>query len=182
MAAKRNRKPSPRTHRLNAERDVIFVDQRGTHRADPLMPCVGWEQFLFDAVSIPFAADSSTLADTAAIRECHARLSATGVDLAAYNSTENAADIADPRVATGIDNWNVYGVSYGSRLALTVLRDHPQGIRSVVLDSVSPPTSTSSRCGGRRPRAHSRRSSPRVRLRPPAPTLIRTWNRTSLPR
>jgi pimeloyl-ACP methyl ester carboxylesterase len=127
-------------HGLNAERDVIFVDQRGTHRADPLLPCVDWEQFLFDAVSIPFAADSSTLADAAAIKKCHAQLSATGVDLTAYNSTENAADIADLRVAMGIDNWNVYGVSYGSRLALTVLRDHPQGIRSVVLDSVSPPT------------------------------------------
>ena len=67
-------------------------------------------------------------------------MAATGVDLAAYNTTENAADIADLRVALGIDSWNVYGVSYGSRLALTVLRDHPQGIRSVVLDSVSPPT------------------------------------------
>ena len=42
-------------------------------------------------------------------------------------------------MALGIDSWNVYGVSYGSKLALTVLRDHPQGIRSVVLDSVSPP-------------------------------------------
>ena len=43
-------------------------------------------------------------------------------------------------MALGIDSWSVYGVSYGSRLALIVLRDHPQGIRSVVLDSVSPPT------------------------------------------
>lgn len=127
-------------HGLNAERDVIFVDQRGTHRADPLLPCPGWEQFQFDAVSIPFASDSSTAADVAAIKACHDQLAATGVDLAAYNSTENAADIADLRVALGIDSWNVYGVSYGSRLALTILRDHPQGIRSVVLDSVSPPT------------------------------------------
>ena len=95
---------------------------------------------MFDAVSLPFAAESTTAADTAALKECRDQLAATGVDLAAYNSTENAADIADLRVALGIDSWNVYGVSYGSRLALIVLRDHPQGIRSVVLDSVSPPT------------------------------------------
>ena len=75
----------------------------------------------------------------AAVKACRDRLAATGVDLAAYNSTENAADIAELRVALGIDSWNVYGVSYGSKLALTVLRNHPQGIRSVVLDSVSPP-------------------------------------------
>jgi pimeloyl-ACP methyl ester carboxylesterase len=35
--------------------------------------------------------------------------------------------------------WNVYGVSYGSDLALQLLRDHPEGIRSLVLDSVVPP-------------------------------------------
>jgi pimeloyl-ACP methyl ester carboxylesterase len=126
-------------HGLNAEREVIFVDQRGTHHADPFLPCPEWEQFLFDAVSLPFSADSTTAMDSAAIQTCHDRLAATGVDLTAYNTTENAADIADLRVALGIDTWNVYGVSYGSRLALTLLRDHPQGIRSVVLDSVSPP-------------------------------------------
>jgi pimeloyl-ACP methyl ester carboxylesterase len=127
-------------HGLNADRDVIFVDQRGTHRADPLLACPEWEQFLFDSVSLPFAAESTAVADAAMLKQCQQRLVATGVDLAAYNSTENAADIADLRVALGIDRWNVYGVSYGSRLALIVLRDHPQGIRSVVLDSVSPPT------------------------------------------
>jgi pimeloyl-ACP methyl ester carboxylesterase len=127
-------------HGLNADREVIFVDQRGTHRADPRLGCPGWEQFIYDAVSLPFAAESTTAADAAAIKQCRDQLAATGVDLAAYNSTENAADIADLKVALGIDTWNVYGVSYGSRLALIVLRDHPQGIRSVVLDSVSPPT------------------------------------------
>lgn len=127
-------------HGLNADREVIFVDQRGTHRAEPRLACPGWEQLMYDAVSRPFAADATTAADTAAIEECREQLAATGVDLAAYNSTENAADIAELRVALGIERWNVYGVSYGSKLALTVLRNHPQGIRSVVLDSVSPPT------------------------------------------
>jgi pimeloyl-ACP methyl ester carboxylesterase len=125
---------------INVNREVIFVDQRGTHRAEPRLACRRWEQFMFDSVSLPFAAESTTTADAAAIEECRDQWAAAGVDLAAYNSTENATDIADLRVALGIDTWNIYGVSYGSRLALTVLRDHPQGIRSVVLDSVSPPT------------------------------------------
>ena len=43
-------------------------------------------------------------------------------DLAAYDTTGNSADVADLRVALGIAEWNVYGVSYGSDLALqTVL-------------------------------------------------------------
>lgn len=126
-------------HGLNAERDVIFVDQRGTHHADPLLSCPEFEQYLYDAVSVPFAAASTAAVSAAAVKACRDRLAATGVDLAGYNSMENAADIAELRRALGIDRWNVYGVSYGSKLALTVLRDHPQGIRSVVLDSVSPP-------------------------------------------
>jgi pimeloyl-ACP methyl ester carboxylesterase len=128
-------------HGLNADREVIFVDQRGTHRAEPRLGCPGWEQFLYDSVGTPFAANSTTAGDSAAIEECHDHWAARGVDLAAYNTTENAADIADLRVALGIDRWNVYGVSYGSKLALILLRNHPQGIRSVILDSVSPPTS-----------------------------------------
>ena len=127
-------------HGLNADREVIFVDQRGTHRADPASDVPGGSSSSYDAVSLPFAAESTTAADAASLKECRDQWAATGVDLAAYNSTENAADIADLRVALGIDSWNVYGVSYGSKLALIVLRDHPQGIRSVVLDSVSPPT------------------------------------------
>ena len=127
-------------HGLNADREVIFVDQRGTHRADPRLGCPGWEQFGYDSVSLPFAAESTAAAEAATIKQCRDQLAAAGIDLAAYNSTENAADIAELRMALGIDSWNVYGVSYGSKLALMVLRDHPQGIRSVVLDSVSPPT------------------------------------------
>ena len=126
-------------HGINAERDVIFVDQRGTLHADPLLDCREFDQYIYDGVSIPFAAASTTAIAAASAKACRDRLAATGVDVAAYNSTENAADIAELRVALGIDSWNVYGVSYGSKLALTLLRNHPQGIRSVVLDSVSPP-------------------------------------------
>ena len=61
-----------------------------------------------------------------------------GSDLSAYNTTVNA-DIADLRTALKIDQWNGYRVSNGSELALQLLRDHPEGIRSVVLDSVVPP-------------------------------------------
>lgn len=125
---------------LNTDREVIFIDQRGTHRAVPRLGCPGWERFLYDAVSLHFTASSTTVADAAALKACHDQLLATGANLAAYNSTQNAADIEELRVALGIDSWNVYGVSYGTNLALTLLRNHPKGIRTLVLDSVSPPS------------------------------------------
>jgi pimeloyl-ACP methyl ester carboxylesterase len=77
--------------------------------------------------------------DLDAVGACRTRLASTGYDLSAYNTGENAADIADLRTAMKIDQWHVYGVSYGSDLALQLLRDHPEAIRSVVLDSVVPP-------------------------------------------
>ena len=74
-----------------------------------------------------------------AVQACNRRLVATGIDLGAYNTTENAADFADLRVALGIPEWNVFGDSYGTNLAMTLMRQHPQGIRTVTIDSVEPP-------------------------------------------
>ena len=62
-----------------------------------------------------------------------------GVNLEVYNSAQNAADIESLRQALGYDQINLYGISYGTRLALTVLRDAPGKVRSVVIDSVYTP-------------------------------------------
>ena len=56
-----------------------------------------------------------------------------------YNSTTNAADANDLRIALGYEQANYYGTSYGTTLGLALLRDHPQGVRSIILDSVQPP-------------------------------------------
>jgi pimeloyl-ACP methyl ester carboxylesterase len=66
---------------------------------------------------------------------CRDRLVAAGVDLAAYNTAEDADDIADLRRALGYERWLVYGISYGGRLAQQVLRGDEAGLAGVVLDS-----------------------------------------------
>lgn len=65
-------------------------------------------------------------------------LAAEGIDLKQYNTLTNAADLEDLRLALGYEQWNLLGSSYGTRLALTAMREYPQGIRSVVLDSTRP--------------------------------------------
>ena len=62
-----------------------------------------------------------------------------GINTTAYTTAANAADINDLRLALGYSQWNLYGVSYDTRLALTILRDHPEGVRSAILDAVYPP-------------------------------------------
>ena len=58
-------------------------------------------------------------------RACHDRLESQGVDLSAYNSAEIAADVEDLRLALGVERWNLYGWSYGTRIALTFPRTEP---------------------------------------------------------
>jgi pimeloyl-ACP methyl ester carboxylesterase len=119
---------------LLTSRDVILLDQRGTGYSFPTLDCP--EVDAFDAGEETGYAD--TIEATAACRD---RLTLDGVDLAQYNSAASAADVEDLRLALGVEQWNLYGVSYGTRLALTVMRDYPNGIRSVILDSVYPPNS-----------------------------------------
>jgi pimeloyl-ACP methyl ester carboxylesterase len=122
------------------DRDLILLGQRGTMKGDPFLACPEYDQFLVDAVGIGAQSPTYAQQSGAALRACRQRLAKDVIDIAPYNTTESAADIADLRTAMGIDQWNVYALSYGTDLALQVLRDHPEGIRSVVLDSVLPPS------------------------------------------
>lgn len=73
------------------------------------------------------------------MRRCHDRFVAAGIDLAMVSTPAHAADVEDLRIALGIEQWNLLGTSYGSRIALRVMDRYPDGVRSVVLDSAYPP-------------------------------------------
>jgi pimeloyl-ACP methyl ester carboxylesterase len=124
------------------DRDIYVVSQRGTMFSEPALTCVAPDAFARELLGLRFYSEATMRAHLAATEACHRDLAATGADLSAYNSTESAADFADLRKVLGFDVWNVYGTSYGSYLAQTLMRDHPEGIRSVVLDSVLPTTYT----------------------------------------
>jgi pimeloyl-ACP methyl ester carboxylesterase len=124
---------------LNRDRELILMDQRGVTFSKPDLLCTESSRFVARRVGLVYDALSTGRQQAAATRACHRRFVEEGIDLPAYNTTENAADFADLRAALGIAEWNVYGVSYGTDLALSYMRDHPEGIRSVTLASVVPP-------------------------------------------
>jgi len=124
---------------IAADRNIIFVDQRGTGHSDPLLGCPEVDAFLVQAAGLAPTDPATGAKDIAATKACHDRLAAAGYDLSSYNTSENAADLADLRTALGIKQWNLYSVSYGVDLALQLVHDYPQGIRSMILDSVQPP-------------------------------------------
>jgi pimeloyl-ACP methyl ester carboxylesterase len=122
------------------DRDIYVVSQRGTMFSEPALTCAAPDAFARELLGLRFYSEATMRAHVAATEACHRDLAATGADLSAYNSTESAADFADLRKVLGFDVWNIYATSYGSYVAQTLMRDHPDGIRSVVLDSVLPTT------------------------------------------
>ncbi|MFA7763465.1 alpha/beta fold hydrolase [Streptomyces sp. NRRL S-448] len=126
---------------LNKDRELIVMAQRGNLYDRPNLACPEIDRFNAQAVGLRYGAQPAQQLMLKAVKECRDRLTADGVDLSAYNTTENAADFADLRKALHIPRWNVYGYSYGSDLALTYLRLHPEGIRAVAIDSITPPRS-----------------------------------------
>lgn len=119
------------------ERDLIIFDQRGVGLSEPALECPEHIDAMFATLD---ELDPETVLTTQfdAIMACRDRLVEEGVNFSAYNTAENASDVDDIRRALGYEKLNLYGGSYGTLLAQAVMRDHPEGLRSVVLGAVLP--------------------------------------------
>lgn len=127
---------------VGLDHDVVLVDQRGTGSSIPKLGCGEvddlWvaERTNEAAVRLDDVAGTITIVD--AYVACVDRLKASGVDLNLFDTTNAANDFALVRQLLGYSEWSIWGVSYGTRLGLTIMRDHPQALRAAVLDSVVP--------------------------------------------
>jgi pimeloyl-ACP methyl ester carboxylesterase len=121
---------------LNEQFDIVLYDQRGTGASTPSLECPSRDAE-FAAI---LQSDDSYEVERDAMRaegeKCLAAAQESGIDLANYNSETSAQNLDDIRQALGYDQWNILGISYGARLALATMRSHPDGVRSVILDSV----------------------------------------------
>ncbi len=126
-----------------AQRDIILLDQRGVGFSRPALDCPEVTELSLELMDAEL--DGREVGDQErldllleTLLACEEALSALA-NLSAYNTAANAADINDLRLALGYDQVNLWGNSYGTRLALEVMRDYPDGVRSAVLDAVYPP-------------------------------------------
>lgn len=124
---------------LQSRRDLVFYDQRGTGLSEPALDCPDARDSFRAAMSENVSNHEIDHRQDAVLRACHDRLVGQGIDPTAYSSAASADDVADLMPALGYRQWNLLGVSYGTRLALEVMRRHPEHLRSVVLDSTLPP-------------------------------------------
>ena len=125
---------------LNQTQDLIVLSQRGTLDATPALLCPEIDKFNAEAVSLVYDAPSTGTLHVAATKACHDRLVSDGVDLSAYNTFENIADFMDLKRLLKVHKWSIFGTSYGTYVALTLMRIHPQDLVTVTIDSITPPS------------------------------------------
>jgi pimeloyl-ACP methyl ester carboxylesterase len=114
--------------RIHRDRDIILVDQRGTGRSNGLF-CNMDDDSLWRA-------SDATLA--AAAHRCLEALS-RHADVAYYTTSLAVRDLDRVRAVLGYPTIDLYGVSYGTRVALHYLRRYPRHVRAVIVDGVVPP-------------------------------------------
>ncbi len=116
-------------------RDLYLIDPRGVGLAEPVMVCSEYIPAFLQSIGRNLTIEEEISWNTEINKQCVERLNSQGIELATYNSLSVARDIELLRQSLGIDKWNLYGVSYGSRYALTLAREYPQTIESMVLDA-----------------------------------------------
>ncbi len=122
-------------HGIRDARDLYILEQRG----------IGWSADFCQDYSLfdPAAANTPDWetyqqAGLEAMEACFAKAKAARVDLSGYSTVENARDVHALRQALGFEQWNVWGISYGSILGQAYLKEDPEGVRAAVIDAIVP--------------------------------------------
>ena len=113
--------------RVNRNHDIVLLDQRGTGLSEPLF-CDYPEDWRETRDELP-ALKRATL-------DCLARY---GERVRYYTSSVAAQDLERVRAALGYGQIDLYGASYGTRMAELYLRRHAEAVHAVILDGVTDP-------------------------------------------
>ncbi len=108
------------------ERDIILLDQRGTGRSGAL-----------DCPLLESAVD--TYAEDRVMDATRRCLESLDNDPRFFTTSVAVKDLEALRETLGYQQWNIYGVSYGTRVAQHYVRRYPQSVRSLIIDGVVPP-------------------------------------------
>ncbi len=124
---------------VRREADVLLLDQRGAGLSEPPPECP--HETRFDDAQ-PLQRDTALAAVQATAGKCVAFWRRAGVDLGAYTTAESAGDLDDLRRALNVPKISLWGMSYGTHLALATLRLHGEGLQRVVLMGTEGPDDT----------------------------------------
>ena len=131
---------------IRQSRDVVIFDQRGTGYSNERLTCEveyatqqeAMREFVQNYNQSGGSVPEEFGVNYKIFEVCLERFEEIDTDLAQYNTMNNARDVVNLASALGYDVYNLYGFSYGTQLALEVMRQQPEALRSVILDSVAP--------------------------------------------
>src|ERR1700716_2151849 len=121
---------------IRRRRDVVILSQRGAGGAMPNLDC--FDPRTTDPAKARRRAVTEQQERDILVR-CRAGLDKRKIDLSMYTTPALADDVSDLARAMSLQTINIYGVSYGTRWGLEVMRRHPGLVRAAVLDGVYPP-------------------------------------------
>ncbi len=113
--------------RVQANRDIVLVDQRGTGKSHPL-----------ECKSNTDSLREFNESDERGLERLRSCMNGLDADLRLYTTPIAMDDLDEVRAHLGYDKINLYGGSYGTRAALVYLRQHEPHVRAVILDGVAP--------------------------------------------
>ena len=129
---------SPTWKLLRENRDILFFDYRGTGFSEPSL-CGSLEDSLAAYMMTNPNEEQIETKEISLYRECREAMIAKDIHLADFTSHQLAADAEAIRTTLHIPQWNIYGVSFGTTVALNILRSFPMHVTSAILDSPFPP-------------------------------------------
>ena len=112
--------------------DVIALDQRGTGFSNHIPRCVA-DRRLDPAEVLSEATLTRYFTET--LGQCLSRWTAAGVAVRGYTTVQSADDLEDLRRALGAPKIDLWGISYGTHLAMASMRRHPTSIGRAALAS-----------------------------------------------
>ena len=138
LASSKSKSP---LRRLQSDRDLVLVDQRGAGASQPSLECTAEQE-----AAAPQLAAAQTDADirdllVAAYSNCGQRLRSNGIDLTAFTTYAIARDLDRVRKALKLRRADIFATSYGTKVALTAARRDSEWIGRIVLSSAIPPQS-----------------------------------------
>jgi pimeloyl-ACP methyl ester carboxylesterase len=117
--------------------DLVLVEQRGTGFSRPRLDCAEhWDL----PIEAPLKRSELIATARRQFATCRRTWQAEGVDLAGYNTVAYAEDIVAVADALGYRRFAVVAFSYGTQIALELLRSHSHRLSRAVLLGVMGPS------------------------------------------
>ena len=120
---------------LRKDKDIILFDQRGIGESSPLPNMI-------DELSDIMGANSSVSQEEERMADLFQsyveKTNGLEISLENYNTIQSAHDVGSLMKHLGYEQYNLYGVSYGTRLARAVQEKYPQFLNAVILNSPDP--------------------------------------------